>query len=150
DVVSIEAAAQRSQGVAGADLKEQAVHELRTAVALYRGDLLPTCYEEWCLIERERYRAMYLALLDKLISHAESRGRYEDGLSYGEIVLRHDRASERTHRRLMRLRCLAGDRTGALRQFDLCAQALYEELEVEPSPATLALADRIRCGLPFK
>lgn len=149
DVLRIEAAAQRTHGVAGAYLKDRAACELRTAVGLYCGDLLPTCYEDWCLIERERYRAIYLAMLDKLIGYAESCGRYEDGLSFGELVLRHDRASERTHRLMMRLRCLAGDRTGALRQFDLCAQTLDEELGVHPSPSTFALADMIRRGLPL-
>jgi DNA-binding SARP family transcriptional activator len=149
DVLRVEVAEQHSRGQRGDGLKERVACELRGAVSVYRGDLMPSCYEDWCLIERERYRAMYLALLDKLIGHGESSGRYEEGLAYGELVLRHDRASERTHRRMMRLRCLAGDRTGALRQLDQCARALREELDVPPAPTTLALGERIRKGLPI-
>jgi DNA-binding SARP family transcriptional activator len=146
DVLSLERAVDRSQGLAGPALPDQQVRDLRSAIALYRGDLLPACYEDWCILERERYRAMYLTLLDKLMAHAESSGLHELGLSYGERLLRQDRASERTHRRMMRMRNLAGDRTGALRQFDRCARALREELDVGPSPATLAMAEAIRRG----
>ena len=75
--------------------------------------------------------------------------RIDDGLAYGQLVLRHDRASERTHRRMMRLRYLNGDRTGVLRQLESCTQALTEELDVGPGPATLAVADVIRRSLPL-
>ena len=146
DVVYLESAVNRSQGLAGPALPDDQVRDLRAAVGMYKGDLLPACYEDWCIFERERYRAMYLTLLDKLMAHAESFGLFDVGLSYGELLLRQDRASERTHRRMMRMRSMAGDRTGALRQFDRCAQALREELDVGPSPATVALAETVRRG----
>ena len=60
------------------------------------------------------------------------------------FMLREDRARERTHRRLMRLYYLAGDRTGALRQYERCAAALRQELDVEPSRRTSELERRIR------
>jgi hypothetical protein len=44
----------------------------------------------------------------------------------------------------MRLRYLAGDRTGALRQFERCAAALDSELDVLPSRATVHLYEQIR------
>src|SRR5690606_35507187 len=52
-------------------------------------------------------------------------------------------AREHTHRALMRLYYVAGDRTGALRQFQRCTTALREELSVSPSPQTIALYQRI-------
>ena len=36
--------------------------------ALYRGDLLTGWYQDWCLIERERYQCMFVSLLDKLMA----------------------------------------------------------------------------------
>jgi DNA-binding SARP family transcriptional activator len=146
DVECLESAARLSRGVPGDELADGPAADLTRAVEMYRGDLLPTCYEDWCALERDRFRAIYLSLLDKLMARAESRGRYEEGLAYGELLLRHDRASERTHRRMMRLHLLAGDRTGALRQVDRCARALREELDVTPAPDTMALADTIRYG----
>ncbi|NIN69138.1 MAG: hypothetical protein GTO63_31510, partial [Anaerolineae bacterium] len=81
-----------------------------------------------CLYERERLQNMYLAILDKLVSYSEVQGAYEAGLGYGSRILSYDGARERTHRRLMRLYYLAGDRTAALRQYDSCVEALRREL----------------------
>jgi len=39
---------------------------------------------------------MYLSMLDKLLDHCEAAGEYEAGVAYGELILRHDRARERT------------------------------------------------------
>ena len=43
-----------------------------------------------------------------------------------------DPARERTHRRLMRLKYLAGYRAEALRQYDRCAAILQEEFGCFP------------------
>src|SRR5262249_5039304 len=64
--------------------------------------------------------------------------------AYGDRILRYDRARECTHERLMRLRHLAGDRAGALRQYERCAFALEEELGVRPAERTVDLYERIR------
>ena len=112
----------------GGRLNDAVAASLREAASRYRGDLLQNSYASWCLVERERFRAMYLAILEKLMVNAEAAGNLGDGLWYGEQVLRHDRASERTHRRLMALRYLSGDRTGAMRQYESC---------VPPSPRSL-------------
>ena len=69
---------------------------------------------------------------------------YEEGLAYGARTLRFDGARERTHRRMMRLYYLAGDRTDALRQYDRCVAALRRELGVSPSAHTVALYNQIR------
>lgn len=144
DVAVFERAYGQAEGVAGSDLDGPRADALRQAVQLYRGDLLPGCYEDWCIFERERLQTMYLAMLDKLIDCCQEHGQYEIGLGYGATILRYDRARERTHRSMMRLHYLAGDRTSALRQFDHLAQALREELDVQPSRRSVALRDQIR------
>jgi DNA-binding SARP family transcriptional activator len=147
DVIVIEVAHQQAHAARAGPLDDTVVAALHEAASNYRGDLLQNCYSGWCLVERERFRAMYLAILEKLMVNAEAAGNLSDGLWYGEQVLRHDRASERTHRRLMALRYLSGDRTGAMRQYESCARALAEELEVSPGPATRELEGIIRRGL---
>jgi DNA-binding SARP family transcriptional activator len=87
---------------------------------------------------------MYLNVLNKLMANAEAHDDLESGLLYGHAVLRYDRAHERTHRRLMRLHYLAGDRTAALRQYQQCVDALREELAVKPSRHTLMLFEQIK------
>ena len=143
DVAEFESAFAEAQGIPGHQLGEAVAASLDRAAALYRGDLLAGWYSDWCLYERERLQNMWLAMLDKLMSFCEASGQYEAGLAYGTRVLRDDRARERTHRRLMRLAYLAGDRTGALRQYERCVQALEEELSVRPSRQTEELHQQI-------
>ncbi|TDI86726.1 MAG: hypothetical protein E2O74_00950 [Chloroflexi bacterium] len=143
DVAEFESAFAEAQGIPGHQLGEAVAASLDRAAALYRGDLLAGWYSDWCLYERERLQNMWLAMLDKLMSYCEASGQYEAGLAYGTRVLRDDRARERTHRRLMRLAYLAGDRTGALRQYERCVQTLEEELSVRPSRQTEELHQQI-------
>lgn len=144
DVAEAEAAFVAARGIAPAALGTPQVAALEAAVASYRGDLLEGWYEEWCLFERERLRGLYLGMLDKLMGHCEAHRRYEAGVAYGARILQHDRARERTHRRLMHLHALAGERTAALRQYEHCVAALREELDVAPSARTRALFTQIQ------
>lgn len=144
DVAQFEDAYARTQGVSGAALDDTAVDFLSRAVQLYAGDLLEGCYQDWCIFERERLQNIYLAMLDKLIDWCLAHGAYEIGLDYGAQILRYDRARERTHRRMMRLYYLAGDRTSALRQYEHLVSALREELNVKPARRSVLLVEQIR------
>lgn len=144
DVAVFEQASSAVQGIAGAELDSATVKRLKEAVELYKGDLLEGWYQDWCLFERERFQNTYLTLLDKLMAHATAHRDYEAGQSYGATILSYDRASELTYRRLMKLRYDAGDRTGALRQYQRCVTALREELGVKPERRTQQLYERIK------
>ncbi|MEZ4861759.1 MAG: BTAD domain-containing putative transcriptional regulator [Caldilineaceae bacterium] len=144
DVAELEASYDKVQGTPGHALTAEDAQRLTATVQLYRGDLLEGCYHDWCLAERERLQQMHLALLDKLMDYDESQGNYETALAYGERILRYDRAREQTHRKLMQLHCLAGDRTGALRQYEACVAALATELTVKPAKRTEALYQAIK------
>jgi DNA-binding SARP family transcriptional activator len=144
DVALFEQAFNLVQRVPGNELELEQVRSLESAVDLHKGELLSGWYQAWCLDERERFRHMYMAMLDKLMGHYEAHHKYETGLAYGERLLQHDRARERTHRRMMRLYYLAGDRTLALGQYQRCIDILAEELDVKPSKRTQALYEQIR------
>lgn len=146
DVSAFEQRFELVRGIPGERLDKQSFQLLRHAVALYQGDLLEGWYHDWCLYERERLRGMYLAMLDKLMGGCEVYQEYETGLMYAGQILRHDRAREQTHRRMMRLYFRAGDRTAALRQYEHCRVALDEELDVTPTDATTALYEQIRAN----
>jgi DNA-binding SARP family transcriptional activator len=148
DTRCFEQAAVQAYGLQGGALDAARAQALRQAVDLYRGGLQESWYQDWYLYERERFRHSYLVLLDKLMAYCEAQQRYEEGLTYGALILRCDPSSERTHRRLMRLYYLAGDRTQALRQYARCAQALEQELGVRPARSTLTLYQRLRADHP--
>lgn len=143
DVAQLEKAYADTQMVYGDQLDAGQVRAVEAAVQLYQGDLLEGWYQDWCIYERERCQRVYLILLDKLLAYFTAVAAYEAGLRYGMEILRWDRARERTHRHLMRLYYLAGDRTAALRQYDLCVQTLADELDVAPAQSTQRLYAQI-------
>jgi DNA-binding SARP family transcriptional activator len=144
DVAVFEEAFNSVQDIPGGDLDRERVQNLGRAVQLYRGDLLEGWYEDWCLFERERLQNIYLAMLDKLMGYCEANKQYETAIVHGTRILSFDRAREHTHRHLMRLQYLAGNRTAALRQYERCSVALEEELGVKPARLTRALYEQIR------
>ena len=144
DVALFEQAFAATEGVPGEQLDGPDVQILKGAVELYRGDLLDGWYQDWCLFERERLQNIYLSVLDKLMTYSEKNREFEACQTYGSTLLRYDRARERTHRQLMHLRYMTGDRTGALRQYERCVAALDEELGVKPERRTTTLYEQIR------
>jgi DNA-binding SARP family transcriptional activator len=144
DVEAFETAIRDASGVRDEALDAGQARRLHQAVALYRGDLLETWYQDWCLFERERLQNVYLALLDKLCVYHERRGEPEPAIALALRILRIEPARELSHRGLMRLYLLAGDRTAALRQFERCKVALRDELGVQPAGETTRLYHSIR------
>lgn len=132
------------EGIGADELSAASAAEVDRAVRLYQGDLLEDFGFDWCLVEREWLRSTYLMLLDRLMLHCEAVREYDRGVDYGQLILRHDRAREYTHRRLMYLHYLRGDRTGALRQYARCVLALEQELAVTPAASTVRLCEQIR------
>lgn len=121
---------------------------LERAVSLYQGDLLPDCYDDWILPERERWREMMLGALARLIILSESRFDYRTAIHYAQQLLRHDPLQEATYRHLMRLYALSGDRVNALRTYQTCVAVLEQELAVEPSLATLEAYEQLWSNRP--
>lgn len=144
DVADFERAYASAEGVPGKHLDSQQAQSLKDAVALYHDDLLPGWYQDWILFERERLQNMYLMILDKLIGYLQYHQQYEVAQGYGATILKYDPARERTHRQLMHLYYLGGDRTAALRQFERCVAALKQELGVKPERRTIELYERIK------
>jgi DNA-binding SARP family transcriptional activator len=144
DVTEFDTIFSQVEGVQGTALTPEQAQSLQHAAELYRGELLEGWYQDWCLCERVRFQDIYQKTLHKLMNYCEVKGQYEQGLQYGDLLLRHDPAQERIHRGMMRLRYLVGDRTGALRQYERCVAMLRQELEVTPSRRTLELYQQIR------
>lgn len=144
DVADFEEAFDEVRDRSTAEMSPDQVEALKEATSLYTGDLLENWYQEWCLKERERLKDMLLRMLDRLTRCCEQEGAYDSGIQYGLWALRIDPARERIHRQLMRLRARDGDRTGALRQYERCAEVLDQELDVSPTTRTRRLHERIQ------
>jgi DNA-binding SARP family transcriptional activator/tetratricopeptide (TPR) repeat protein len=117
--------------------------DLSRAAELYTGDLLPGCYNDWLLDERDRVRRRIVEVLERLVETFDERRDYSRAVHYAELLLRRDPLHEATYRRLMRLHAVLGERAHALRAYHTCASILERELGVEPDPATRAVYESL-------
>jgi len=136
DVAEFERAVEQASTIAG----------LKEAVALYRGDLLPNCYDDWILSVRERLRHTFLDLLINLVNALEKQQAYDSAIRYAQPLLQCDLLREESYRCLMRLHALSDDRASALRIYQECVTVLRQELDVAPSALTEELYEQIRAG----
>lgn len=127
----------------GPDAPEKQAALYRQAVACYRGDLLVDCYEDWCLVERERFRCLYLRALRWLHGFYAARRAYDDALDCARRILAYDPLREDVHRDVIELYLTINCPADALRQYRICEGLLARELAVEPMPETRILLNRI-------
>jgi DNA-binding SARP family transcriptional activator len=114
------------------------------AVGLYRGEYLEDFYDEWVLPERERLRDLQSANLVALVDERRRALDYPGAIAFAQALLRLDPLREDAIRRLMSLRFAAGDRSGALADFETFGRRLRDELSIDPMPETIALREAIR------
>ncbi len=127
-----------------ADAREKAQALLQTAVGLYTGDFLPEAvYEDWAAHEQERLLALYLRAADRLAGLLLERGQSEEAVVMCQRILARDACWERAYQVTMLAFEQLGNRSQALRVYQRCVVALRNELDVAPSPATVAVMERL-------
>ncbi|MEZ4677805.1 MAG: BTAD domain-containing putative transcriptional regulator [Caldilineaceae bacterium] len=126
---------------------------LASAIKRYRGPFLQgfavadsDLFAQWVLTYREKLHRQALAAFSALSTYHEGCGALDQALAVTRQLLELAPWQEEAHRQLMRLLALQGWRTEALAQYDLCCQALADELGVPPSAETNALYDQILAG----
>ncbi len=121
----------------------QSPDTLAEAATLYRGDFLKNSYDDWLFYERERLRDLYLADLNQLTMRSRAERDYALAATYAHRMLELDPFREDALRQAVAMRYEAGDRSGALQEYERFAHHLREELAVEPMPETVALREAI-------
>ena len=122
----------------------------KEAIRLYTGDFLAgftlpdsPAFDEWQFYERETLRHTFSNLLITLINHYYHSHQFEAAIPHAQRWVNHDPIQESAHHRLMELYAAAGQRTMALRQYELCVQILEEELGIQPGPLITNLKEKI-------
>ena len=129
------------------------IENLKSAVELFRGDFLQgfslpdsPAFDEWTLLRRENLRRKVLNACSRLAQTFELREDFEQACIYAYQLVEIEPWHEETHRQLMRLLAVSGQRAAALAQYEACCQYLQQELEVEPDIETIRLYEKIRNG----
>ncbi len=121
------------------------------ALALYRGELLEGfhlsgCleFERWLGGERRRLKERAADATWSLAEGAEAAGQLAKAAHWGRRAAALSPDDEGVLRRVIELLDRAGDRAGAIREFEAFAKRLREDYEAEPAPETTALIASVR------
>ncbi len=127
--------------------------QLTKAAELYQGELLAGFavadappFEEWLLLRRELLHQQILLALQRLATEYESSGDNEQAYETAKRLLTFEPYREEVSRLVMRLLVRLGKSDQALQVAEQLRQRLHSELGVQPSTATLALAEQIAAG----
>ncbi len=123
--------------------RQQRLVELRDAVALCNGPLLPGLEDPWTLEARDELMRCQRRVLARLGGALEDMGDHMAAAEQSRALLSLDPTNEPAHRRLMRLHAARADRAALLAQARACEQALRRHLDGQPSLETRALLDQL-------
>ncbi|MCO5185729.1 MAG: tetratricopeptide repeat protein [Anaerolineae bacterium] len=113
----------------------------RQALTYYRGDFLAHLYvadapafDDWSAVMRENLRQKAVEALHFVADYHTARGEYDAAMPFARSLAEMEPWEEDVHAQLMRLLAWQGQRTAALRHFDMVQRVLDDELGIAPSP----------------
>jgi DNA-binding SARP family transcriptional activator len=108
------------------------------------GDLLPDWYDDWVLVERERFRQLRLHALESLCERLTAAGKFAQAVDAGLTAVSAEPLRESAQRTLVRAYLAEGNAAEALRQYRFCRKVLADDLGVVPSPEMEELVKGLR------
>lgn len=120
------------------------LHDLETAVDLYRGEFLEgALYEDWTYQYRDRLRRGFNEAATTLFDVYGHLRRLNSLIDLAHKVVEFDSCNEAAHRQLIEAYDAQGKRHLAIQQFRTCERELARILGVEPAPETQRLMRRL-------
>jgi len=113
-------------------------------IELYQGELLPELYDEWVLVERERWHSHYLRALRTLVDNLLVAEDTEKAVSRMERLLREEPYDEAVVRLLMQTCLKIGRRGAALAAYEKFHLLSKEQLGVVPDARTRQIYEAIK------
>ncbi len=112
------------------------IRRLTTAIDLYRGELLPGRYDDWCLAERDRLHGLFAGALRRRSTLYEAVNRLDAALGDASLAAQATPTDDATHMRIVELLRVLGRGADALHH--LRSQvSTWEARFHEPPPAAL-------------
>jgi DNA-binding SARP family transcriptional activator len=131
-----EASAQAQRLIEGS-----AADDVGFAGELLCGELLPDWYDDWLLIERERFRQLRLHALEALSARLVGVARYGEAAETALSAIAAEPLRESAHRTLIHVFLAEGNPSEALRHYEQFRRLLRTELGLEPSTQMRGLVD---------
>lgn len=119
------------------------VKRLAAQLDVYEGELLPGYYDSWVVLERERIEAVVDLRMQALLARLSAAQEWRAVIAWAERWIALGEFPEPAYRYLMQAHLETGNVGRAAAAFDRCRVAMAQEMGAEPSPQTLALAERI-------
>ena len=123
---------------------EQPAAVLASALEQYSGPFLDGEDEDWVLVERERLHSLYVRAAHELARLYARMTRYDEAVDVLRGVLAYDPFRETSHRDLMVMLVLNGQRAEALRRHERWCSIMRRELGICPMPRTVELMALVR------
>jgi DNA-binding SARP family transcriptional activator len=97
------------------------------------GDILPDWYDDWVVIERERFRELRVHALEVVCARLTSVGRFGEAMEAGLAAVRGEPLRESAHRAVISVHLAEGNRAQALAEYRRFRDLLERELAIAPS-----------------
>jgi DNA-binding SARP family transcriptional activator len=107
-------------------------------------ELLPDWYEDWILLERERFQQLRLHALEACCDRLIGVRRYGRAIEVGLAAVATESLRESAHRALIRVYIAEGNVSAAIGQYEAYRTILWTELGLEPSALMSELISGIR------
>jgi DNA-binding SARP family transcriptional activator len=137
--VDLHEATSLARSLIGSEQGAEAGVQAGASRSLLSGVLLPDWYDDWVLMERERFRQLSLHALEALSDRLAAEGRFGEAAEAALAAVAGEPLRESAHRALIRVHLAEGNRSEARRQYELFRSLLASKLGLEPSPVLEAL-----------
>lgn len=134
----------RGQKAWEAGQREAAAAAYAQALQLLRGPYLEDCYMDWALHIRQETEQIQASAVLVSTEVALEAGRYTQVVELCQQALRLDPCLQEAHLRIMKAQLELGRPEEAVRQYELCKNALARELKLEPGIEVERLAVEAR------
>lgn len=111
-------------------------HEVRRS-----GELLPDWYDDWLVVERERFRQLRLHALESLADRLAAEHRYGEAVEIGLIAVAAEPLRESAHRAVITIHLAEGNVGEAIRQYEAYRVLVDRQLGIGPSEGLRRLVD---------
>ncbi len=132
---------------AQAVLAGQAPASLETVYQLVTlGDVLPEWYDDFVILERERFRQLRVLALEAVAEQLVQEGLFRGAVLAALAAVQLEPLRDSGHATLIKVHLAQGNRAEAIRQYHTYCRVLREELGLSPSPQV----ERLLHDLPVR